>query len=235
MMQLPRRYAEATAAMRDALAIVMLDGRVLETPAKQVLHLPTFALAAAIAAEWNAQGKDERKQVDPRTMPLTQLAMTAQDHLALRHDAVVTALLGFLDTELIAHYGDTPELVAAQRTEWQGLHGWLRQTYGVTLPQVIGIMPNRQPVAAGQLPDYLQALDAFRLTALSQAAELTGSLAIALALVAGRLDATQATAAAEVESDFQARTWGADADTLARRDAFESELQTVTRFLSLLA
>ena len=43
---------------------VLLDGKVLRTPAKGHLVVPTRALAAAIAAEWQAQ----REQIDPASM-----------------------------------------------------------------------------------------------------------------------------------------------------------------------
>jgi chaperone required for assembly of F1-ATPase len=49
---------------------IRLDGRAVRSPARRVLQAPTRALADALAAEWNTQGK----LIDPLDMPLTRLA-----------------------------------------------------------------------------------------------------------------------------------------------------------------
>ena len=36
---------------------IELDGRGVKTPAKQAMHVPTHAMASAIAQEWDAQEK----------------------------------------------------------------------------------------------------------------------------------------------------------------------------------
>jgi chaperone required for assembly of F1-ATPase len=59
---------------------------------------------------------------------------------------------------------------------------------------------------------------AFRLAALYELTTLTGSLALALAVASGEMTVDAAWAAAHVDEDFQMRTWGADAEALARRE-----------------
>ena len=49
---------------------VLLDGRPVQTPARNVLALPTEKLALAIAAEWQGQGEE----VIATAMPLLRLA-----------------------------------------------------------------------------------------------------------------------------------------------------------------
>lgn len=47
---------------------VSLDGRILRTPAKNPMRLPSHALALALAAEWEWQ---HSSTIRPFTMPLT--------------------------------------------------------------------------------------------------------------------------------------------------------------------
>ena len=58
---------------------VLLDGRLIRTPARKPLVVPSLTLAKAIAAEWDAQGEE----IDRRAMPLMRMAGTAIDDLAV--------------------------------------------------------------------------------------------------------------------------------------------------------
>ena len=64
---------------------VALDGRLVKTPGKRDLVVPTAALAAAVAAEWDAQ----QGEIHRETMPLTRFASTAIDRIATQRDAIV--------------------------------------------------------------------------------------------------------------------------------------------------
>ena len=66
--------AVATEARTDGWRI-LLDGRVVKTPKRADLLLPTEPLAEAVAAEWRAQGP----QIDTASMPLTKLANSTID------------------------------------------------------------------------------------------------------------------------------------------------------------
>ena len=74
----------------------MLDSRVLKTPARQPLVLPTRTLALAVAAEWEWQAS----RIQPFTMPLMSLAATALDEPKPRED-VVAAMLQYLPTDSV--------------------------------------------------------------------------------------------------------------------------------------
>jgi chaperone required for assembly of F1-ATPase len=54
---------------------IRLDGRVLKTPQKAELYLPTRPLADAVVAEWEAVGES----IDPIAMPMTGFANAAID------------------------------------------------------------------------------------------------------------------------------------------------------------
>ena len=60
-----RAYVRVETRPLDSGWGVALDGRPMRTPGKNELMLPSGALAAAIAAEWDAQ----REEIHPATMP----------------------------------------------------------------------------------------------------------------------------------------------------------------------
>ena len=73
-----RFWREAVAAPVGGGHGVLLDGRPVRTPKGAPLAVPTAALAAAIADEWQAAGPEVR----PADLPLTGLANAAIDLVA---------------------------------------------------------------------------------------------------------------------------------------------------------
>ena len=124
---------------------VALDGRPLRTPKRRPLAVPTPALAAAIAAEWQAQGE----VVDPVTMPLNRLATSVVDLMPERRRAAIDQICGFAATDLLCYRAAAPaELLEAYRRPWDPPLAWLRDVRGVRLVVVEGLMPAAQPVSA---------------------------------------------------------------------------------------
>lgn len=221
-----RRIYKAAVANGNA---VMLDGKSLRTPAGNVCILPTNTLAATVAAEWDAQGD----MVKPATMPITQLVMTALDRIPAVRALIEEDVLRYLTTELICHYADVPAVAAYQRTQWQPLHDWLKEKFGVILPVTTALVPLPESDAAWAAL-HVAAYDDWRLCALQQAVNVCGSFVIGVALVEGAVDAHVALAAAEAEADFQAEKWGRDDESAARRNGVLSELVAVQQFIELL-
>jgi chaperone required for assembly of F1-ATPase len=211
---------------------VFLDGRPLRTPAKRELAVPREGLAAAIAAEWDAQDIDIR----PDRMPLNRLAATALDHTATARDRIVAEIANYASTDLVCYRAEgPPKLVARQHETWQPLIDWAAGRYDAGLAVTAGILP--QPQSPGSLKAFaaaVAALDDFRLTALQAATGACGSLVIALALLEGRLDAEAAFAASQLDETFQIEAWGEDAEATQRRALLAKNIRATARFLELL-
>src|SRR6266851_4755001 len=212
---------------------VALDGRPMRTPAKNELILPSEALAAAIAAEWDAQ----QEEIHPATMPLTRLAATAIDRTPPQRDLVVAETANYADTDLVCYRADHPPALAArQEAVWQSLIDWAAQRYDAALAVTAGIVPTRQSAATLQaFAAIVAAQDDFRLTALHALTAGCGSLVIALALLQGRLDAEAAFAASQLDESFQIEAWGEDAEAANRRRALAADIAAAAHFLELLA
>lgn len=220
-----RRYKQA----RFDGVRLWLDDKELLTPAQRAVQLP-LKLATEVAAEWEAQGE----KINPASMPMTQLAFTAIDRVADNRALIIDELLNYLETELICHYGEVPELVAHQKKHWQKLHEWLQERFGINLPVTTSIQALRAVPNTAWAADYMQNLTDLQLTALQQAVAVTTSLVIGLALTDGQITAAEALDAAEAEADYQAEKWGRDDEFITRRMGQLTDLEAVSTFLTLL-
>ncbi len=229
-----RRFYRMTGIARDADGRwrVRLDDKRLASPAGRDFPLPSEALAAAIAAEWAAQGE----RIRPADLPLMGLAATAIDHLPQKREIVLAELVAYAETDLLRQRAEAPpELVRRQQAAWDPILAWVESRYDVALPAVSGIRPPAtSPQTIAHLRRAISAYDDFRLMGLDALTRNLGSLCLALALAEGRIDGPAAIAAAQLEESFQAESWGRDAEAENRRAAESEDIRIVLRFLGLL-
>lgn len=228
-----RFYKTATAqAEADGTVSVRLDGRVMKTPAKAEMRLPSMALAQAIAAEWEAQ----QNEIKPAEMPLTRLAATAIDRVQADRGFATADILRYGDTDLLSYRAaDQADLAAKQAAVWQPLLDWFRDRFDVQLAVTGGIMAIPQPPELKpRLEQVCTAYDAFHLAALHAATSNTGSVVLGLALLEGRVDALAASEASLLDELHQVGLWGEDAEAAHRRANLAADLQATAEFLALL-
>jgi len=227
-----RFYRQADIVPAGQECGVRLDGKAIKTPAKRDLIVPTKALAAAIAAEWNAQGEEVR----PAEMSLTQIANTAIDRVTSQRALIVQQIADYAGTDLVCYRAvRPPELTARQQAVWQPLVDWAVLRYDAPLEITAGVFPIAQSQASlHALAAAVGEHDDFALAALHLATAACGSLVIALALVEGKLDADEAFAASQLDESFQIEAWGEDAEQAQRRQALAGDITAAAEFLSLL-
>ena len=234
MTMAPRKriYKQVSVASTDGGFAVLLDGRMLKSPAKADMVMPTRALADAVAAEWQAQGAT----IVPHTMPMTQLASTMLDRVAARRAEMVEMVLKFGETDLLCYRAEDPtELVARQDRLWQPLLDWAEIRFGAGLAVTRGVLPIAQPTESlAALRRAAQAFDDGHLTVLQSATATFGSLVLALALLERRLTTEEAFAASQVDETFQAEFWGEDYEAKDQREARAADIKAAGRFLDLL-
>ncbi len=227
-----RRYAAVAVAGNEGDYRIELDGRPVMTPARQLLSIPSRPLGDAIAGEWACQAD----RIDPVTMPLMRLAATAIDRVAGDPERVVAGLLAWGMSDLVCFRSDHPvELVRRQEARWQPLVDWVAAEHAASLAVTSGIMPQEQsPEAILALRSVLADLDSFRLVAVHSVANTTGSLVIALALLAGRLGAQEAFSAGALDDLWSLEVWGDDAEARRRLGVRQTDIREAERFLGLL-
>lgn len=231
---LPKRfYSQVSVRPEGDEFAILLDGKTVKTPAKNVMKVPTPALAEHLRAEWDAQGDN----IDPSTMLVTRLVNTAIDGVANEMQAVFDEIVRFSSSDMLCYRADAPvELVARQTTQWDPVIEWAAHELSARFVLVEGIMPHQQPeealsAFAGALQEFATPLE---LAALHTVTSLSGSALLALAFAKGVMTVDQVWELAHLEEDWTIEHWGSDADAELRRAKRFQELQAaVAVFASL--
>ncbi|MCW9034259.1 MAG: ATPase [Alphaproteobacteria bacterium] len=210
---------------------VTLDGRVIKTPAKAPLILPTEALAEAVAGEWEAQ----KEAINPSTMGMMQLISTAIDRVIPQQEAVVVEVAKFGGSDHLCYLAEHPtELVERQKQQWLPLLGWAEKTYGAKLNVTSGIMFVAQPEESLQaINKAVSALDAFELTVAHTITAGLGSVILALAVLAGEIDAETAFNRSRLDEEHEIEQWGEDEEAAKFAQALKEDMLDAERFFSL--
>ncbi|MEM1035976.1 MAG: ATP12 family protein [Pseudomonadota bacterium] len=222
----PKRfYKSAGVELIDGAWTVVLDGRVVKTPAKAALALPTRSLAAAVAEEWDAQGET----LDLQAMTLTRLANVALDRTPETRVEMVSEIARYGETDLTCYLAENPsELQARQDVAWRPWRDWAGETLGVVLVPVYGIVASPQPQASlDAIISHAETLDDLALTGLAWACSLFGSAVLALALENGAISAEVAFKASLVDEDWQIEQWGEDEEAMAARAGRERDAKAL--------
>jgi chaperone required for assembly of F1-ATPase len=212
---LKRFYREALAAEVHGGWQVQLGARGVKTVGGAAQVVPTAALAAALAAEWAAQGE----AIDPASFVLRDLADYAIDVVAPAPLAAVHALLRFGETDTLCYRAEPDEpLAARQDAIWEPLLRWAEARWDVHFERIAGVLHRPQsPATLARLSQVLSAQDAFTFAALNTLVSLAASLVIGLAALEPEADIEALWSAAELEADWQVELWGEDYEAVALR------------------
>lgn len=211
---------------------VRLDGRVLKTPMRNELYLPTKALADAVVSEWEAVGEE----IDPAAMPMTGFANAAIDHVAPDRETFAAAIAAYAESDAFCYRAGADEPLAPKQAEvWDRWLDWARARYDVSFQIVQGVLHQPQPPATlEKLRAAVNARGTFELAAMAKLAHLAGSLVAVLAIVEQAGDARSLWQASCLEELWQEQNWGADHWAQKNRADREAEFLAAARFLELL-
>ena len=217
--------------------VIELDGKPVKTPSGAALNIVTAALAQEIAAEWNAQEDD----IDPETMPLTQLYTTAQDRVAAERAHMMPPLMAYLDTDLVCYRTELPQALAErQAAQWDIYIDVFARRYGTTLQTTTGLSALKQDEKAHlAVRDALESLDGLRFTVLQAVTSLSCSLVMALAFINDEASPVQLFDAMHVEESYKAEIYNEDVHGAAplqekKQDAARRDLNAARKFLDCL-
>lgn len=216
--------------------VVLLDDRPVRTPGKNLMAMPNLKLAAAIGAEWDAQNDE----IDPATMPLTQIATTALDGAQAR-EVITEDALRYLDSDLLCYRAPEPDgLKAEQSLRWDPWLSWFEKRFGVALETTFTLIRLDQPKAAhAAVRQYVNAMEHHRFTVFQTVVAMTGSIVLALALDAGAIapDAAWECALCEellYEKTHDLERHGLDPTEEKRRHGLRRDLVASAAYLAAL-
>jgi chaperone required for assembly of F1-ATPase len=227
-----RFWTEERVEAAEGGFVVLLDARVVNTPGKQRLVLPTRALAEAVAAEWAAQ----EGAVKPETMPMTRTANSALEKVAPQRIEVADMLASYGGTDLLCYRAERPqELIDRQAATWDPLIAWAEGRYGVVFRQATGVMPVDQPAqTVARLTEVVRGLDAFALAGFHDLVALSGSLILGLGVLEETIDVTEAWAASRVDETWQVEQWGHDEEADRMTEVKAAAFRAADRFCRLV-
>jgi len=211
---------------------ILLDGRAVRTPARAPLHLPTTALANAVADEWRAVGE----KIDPRAMPLTGFSNAAIDKIAGDISGFAAGLATYAETDLLCYRAENPpELATRQALIWDPLLTWAQARYDVAFVVTTGIVHQAQPPETlGRLSAAIAVRTTFELAALSPVVSIGGSLVVALMLAESAITSEAAFEATHLDEIWQAELWGEEWTAAEARALRRSDFVNSGRMLALL-
>jgi len=230
--ELKRFWEQAHVVKAEGGFTVHLDKRPLKTPMKRPLIVPSEALAAEIAAEWQAiEGR-----VDHATLPYTQFAHAGLDQAIDERVEIAakTALYG--ETDLLCYRAEAPQELALRQAEaWDPLLRWSANELGAPLKSTLGIVHLPQPEASLKaLKAHVQPYQGFALKALYDWVTISGSLVLGLAVAKKRLTAAEGWRLSRVDENWQEEQWGVDDEAKKLADSKCETFLMVERALSLI-
>ena len=231
--ELPKRFYKevGVGAVGDGFAVT-LDGRSPRTPGQKPVVVPSEPLAAAMAAEWAAQGEF----IDPETMPTVRLVNAAIEAGDERAQAFRDEIVKYAGNDLLLYRADTPrELVAEQERLWEPALVKIARHFGGGFQPTIGIVHQAQPAATlARLAAALADEALIPLLAMLSITGITGSGLLTLALRHGLLTAEEVWLAAHVDEDHNIRLWGEVAEAMERRQKRRRDYDAAVAVLEML-
>ncbi|NOX83061.1 MAG: ATPase [Alphaproteobacteria bacterium] len=230
--RIKRIYKAVAVKPKGAGYCVTLDGREARTLTRAVLAAPSENLAAAVAAEWAAQGE----LIERQTMPLTALLSAAIDAGETGAAEWRTETLTYLGSDLVCYRAETPAALTARQSQvWDPYIDWLDKEFGVRLAVTQGVIAIAQPgEAITEVARALEAPAAFTLFGITTVTKISGSAVLALALWKDAWPADDIFAASRLDEHFQEQRWGADAEAKAREQQLQKDFVAVAEFMRLM-
>ncbi|MCV2894702.1 ATP12 family chaperone protein [Lentibacter sp. XHP0401] len=212
---------------------VVLDGRVVKTPAKATLVLPNEALAQKVADEWAAV----KEEIKPADMPYTRSANAALDKVAVQHAEVAGLIAAYAETDLLCYRADSPaELQARQAEAWGVPIKWADETHGMPFRIATGVMPVSQPEETLQRAlEISQKMDSFALTGFHDLVSLTGSFVLGLMAAEGHGVPENLWNISRIDETWQVEQWGVDDEAAELAETKRTQFLHAYNFFHLSA
>jgi chaperone required for assembly of F1-ATPase len=216
---------------------VLLDGKSVKTVSRADLIAPNEAIANLVMQEWAAQSD----VIVPDTMPLTQILNTKIDRVRTEREAMQSAVLKYLDTDLLCYFAAEPEALKTRQEElWQPWLDWFKKMFGTSLEITMSLQALSQDVAVyAAVQSYVSKLDEDCFVVLQLVTSLSGSLVLALAFVQGQIKAQDVLRAIFVEEDYRdeiydSERYGPDPMIEKSRTAKRVDLEAAQNYLKAL-
>ena len=226
-----RFYTDVAVTEADGGWQITLEGRGVKTVKGAPQLLPTQSLAERLASEWADQGE----KIDPKTLPLRDMADYALDIVSPDPSTLAEKLTAYGDTDTLLYRADPEDaLYSRQQEVWEPIVAGFEEREGVSLTRISGIVhrPQDQSVLA-RLGARLNAIEPFALAGIEAMTTLSASLITGLSASLPEADPAALWEAASLEEEWQADLWGRDEEAEERRAKRQADFLLACEFTRL--
>ena len=191
---------------------VLLDGRELKSPARNPMHFNKKHLAWLVASEWDAQ-INQKKGIQPATMPFMTLTSTAIDQILPDSTFTIKTIMSYLRTDTMLFFTNEEDriLLEKQNEHFQPLLNWYKEKWGIELSTANGIVSrvDHSDDVVKRIENVIYKLDHYELACLQSATMECKSILMAFAILFQQIDLANARITSRLEEEFQIEIWGA--------------------------
>ncbi len=145
---------------------------------------------------------------------------------------IIDRLVNFALNDVLLFWSTDKEVKKEQQEKWLPILKWVDDTLNARFKQTTSLETDTSSkAAANELKKYLDNLSDKELTSFYIAALNMRSVLLAVAMIKGRISATEAFELSELEELYQARKWGSEPVAEARRNSIKDSLISAEKYL----
>ena len=145
---------------------------------------------------------------------------------------IIDRLVNFALNDVLLFWSTDKEVKKEQQEKWLPILKWVDDTLNTRFKQTTSLETDTSgKTAATELKKYLDNLSDKELTSFYVAALNMRSVLLAVAMIQGRINATEAFELSELEELYQARKWGSEPVAEARRNSIKDSLISAEKYL----
>ena len=207
---------------------ILLDGRTLKTPGKQVLQTKTHYIAELIAKEWRAQDTE----IKPETMPVTRLINVAIEQTPSNRERLIKEARKYAETDLLCYRASEPQdLVERQSEQWDPLLSWAKKQ-GIELDVTQSISAIKQSGASlDNVAQFARDLGDVDLTLLVHFIAVFGSAVLGIAVLSQHITALEAFDISRLDNIYQIEKWGEDEEATHATKTLSLEVDALSQII----
>lgn len=198
-------YKSVNIRQDNSKYFIELDGKSIKTPSGSTLYADNIDTANQSMNEWANQEDD----IDPQTMPVTQILITCIDRVRKDREDMHDLLLAYLDTDLLCYRAaEPPEMRKAQEKEWDQWVKWFEEKYKTELKTTFSIIAIKQPKdVKEELCKEVKNLSDIEFTILQLVTSMSGSIIMGMAFLHRSASCEAVYNAAHAEENLKAEIY----------------------------
>ena len=211
---------------------IMLDEKVLKTPLKRELVLPSLNLTKEIVKEWD----QDLKIINTESMFFYSLISTSLDKIIDNRNLYINDILDYIDTDLICYRAENPkELVELQKNKWDPIILLIEKYIGTKVHVFEGVLPKKQHSNVHvRLNNLINQFDIFEISVLHRITNITGSIFLSLCVLKKDISKNEIFELSFLDELWQEKNWGFDEENSQKRKEISIELNRSIIFLDSL-